>query len=324
MIGFISMAPLAPATLGIAFAFAAYGTYAVADAMVKALGTDLGVFEIGLMTTLFSFLPAALAKPRHERWRETFRFSRPVLVHVLGITRMLSSVLITYSFVTIPLAEAYCLVFLVPVLTTILSIIFLREPVSLDRWVLVIVSFLGVLLVVRPGFRELELGHLTAFGCALSAAVSVVVTRLISSQERRITLFVIPGLYTLGANATLLLVLGFTLPHWTLLGMLVLCGILGGAGYLLQIAALARTPASRVAPIQYSQIVWALLFGALFFGEFPDALALAGIGIVVASGLANIFADGARARIAGRWAQYRGRRALGGPTGFKGPGPDPV
>lgn len=318
------MPVLSPAALGLALAFAAYGTYAVADAMVKALGSSLGVFEIGLMTTLFSFLPAAFAKPGHERWRDTFRFHRPWLVQVLGLTRMLSSVLITYSFVTIPLAEAYCLVFLVPVLTTILSTIFLRETVSLDRWVLVIVSFLGVLLVVRPGFRELELGHLTAFGCALSAAVSVVITRLISGEERRITLFVIPGLYTLAANAALLALLGFTLPSWGEVALLVVCGILAGGAYLMQIAALARAPASRVAPLQYSQIVWALVFGVLFFSEFPDALALAGLGVVVASGLANIFADGARARIAGRWAAYRGRRASTGPTGFKGPGPDPV
>jgi drug/metabolite transporter (DMT)-like permease len=109
-----------------------------------------------------------------------------------------------------------------------------------------------------------------------------------------------------------------------LLGALLVCGMLGGIGYLLQIAALSKAPASREAPTQYSQLVWALIYGASFFNEVPDAVGIAGLGLVVASGIANVFADGARARIAGRWAEYRGRREISEPTGFQGPGPDPV
>ena len=121
-----------------------------------------------------------------------------------------------------------------------------------------------------------------------------------------------------------MLLFGFIVPSLLTLATLLACGILGGAGYLLQIAALKRAEASRVAPMQYSQIVWALIFGAVFFHEAPDALGLVGLGIVVISGIANIFSDGARTRIAGRWSEYRARRARSGPSGFKGPGPDPV
>jgi drug/metabolite transporter (DMT)-like permease len=318
------MRGLSPAALGVVLALCAYAVYSTSDAMVKGLGGSLSPFEIGLFTTIFSIIPAIFSKPKADRWRDTFRFNRFWMVQLIGLTRTICAISITYSFVTIPLAEAYSIVFLTPVFATILSVLVLREEVTLDRWALVIVSFVGVLIVVRPGFRELELGHITAVICAVCAAISVIAMRMISGTERRITLFVMPGLYTLVTNLVLIIATGFSWPSWTLLGGLLVCGVLGGVGYLMQITALSKAPASRVAPTQYSQLVWALVFGAAFFNEVPDAVGLAGLGLVVASGVANVFADGARARIAGRWAEYRGRREINEPTGFQGPGPDPV
>jgi drug/metabolite transporter (DMT)-like permease len=318
------MRGLSPVSLGVLCALGAMAAFSTGDALVKGLGGSLSTFEIGFFTTVFSFIPAAFSKPREERWRDTFKLNRPALMIVVAICRTLSAMLITYSFVTIPLAEAYCLVFLIPVLATILSVVVLKEEVSLARWVLVVVSFLGVLLVVRPGFRELELGHLTAFICAVAAAVSLTVIRMISGAERRVTLFALPGLLTLAANLVGLFVIGTSIPSLTLFGLLLAAGVLGGIGYMLQLKGVALAPASRVAPMQYSQIIWALLYGALFFSEFPDTVSLVGLAVVIASGVANIFADGARARIAGRWAEYTARRVNPSPDDFKGPGPDPV
>jgi drug/metabolite transporter (DMT)-like permease len=315
---------LSPASLGVLAALVAYSVYSTADALIKGLGADLNVFEIGLFTTLFSIIPALFSKPSNEQWRDTFKFKRPWLMVLIAVCRTAASMLITYSFVTIPLAEAYCLVFLIPVMTIILSVLVLGEKVSLDRWALVIVSFLGVMLVVRPGFRELELGHLTAFGCAISAAISVTAMRLVSGQERKVSLFALPGLFTLAANAIGLAIIGFVWPSWLLLGGLLVCGVLGGIGYLLQIAAVTLAPASRVAPMQYSQIVWALIFGAVFFAEVPDALSLAGLGVVVAAGLVNVFSDGARARLSGRWGEYRARARGAQPEPVPIPGPPDV
>lgn len=315
---------LSPVSLGVLCALVAMAAFSTGDALIKGLGGSLSTFEIGFFSTIFSFLPALFSKPKEERWRDTFKLNRPALMILVAVCRTLSAILITYSFVTIPLAEAYCLVFLIPVLATILSVIVLKEEVSLDRWLLVVLSFLGVLLVVRPGFREIQLGHLTAFICALAAAVSLTVIRLLSGAERRVTLFALPGLFTLGANLIGMAIIGFTWPSWSLLGLLLMAGVLGGIGYMLQLKGVALAPASRVAPMQYSQIIWALLYGALFFSEVPDAIGLAGLGVVVAAGLANVFADGARARIAGRWSEYRARRDNPSPDDFKGPGPDPV
>ena len=245
--------------------------YSTGDALVKGLGGSLGPFEIGFFTTVFSIIPALFSKPKDERWRDTFKLSRPWLMTVIAVCRTASAMLITYSFVTIPLAEAYSLVFLIPVMTIILSVLVLREPVTLDRWALVILSFIGVVIVVRPGFKDLELGHLTAFLCAISAAISVTAMRMVSGKERRVSLFALPGLLTLAANAFFLVLLGAVWPTWELLGRP--AGLRRAWRHRLPAADRRRgdwRPASRVAPMQYSQIVWALIFGALFFSpKYP-------------------------------------------------------
>jgi drug/metabolite transporter (DMT)-like permease len=310
--------------IGILFGLLAYGVYSTGDAIVKFAGHQMGTFEIGLITTLFSLIPASVSKRREERWGELLKLNRPWLVHSVGFARMLCAVFITYSFVTVPLAEVYCIAFLSPAFTTLLSVILLREEVKPERWVLIAVSFIGVLLVVRPGFKTLELGHVTALGCAIFAGLSIIGTRIISTTEKRISLAFVPGAYTLVVNLVLMAIFGFVVPRPETLALLAFAGILGGTGYLFQISALKRAPASRVAPTQYSQLIWALGYGALFFSEFPDALGLVGLGVVTFAGLSNVVIDGARTRIAGRWAEYRGKRKRPGATGYRGAGPDPV
>jgi drug/metabolite transporter (DMT)-like permease len=295
-------------TRGVLLALGTYFIYSCSDATIKALGTKLGIFEISFYSTLFSLVPMLLAKPADERWGDAFRFHNPRLMLLIGVLRVASGLLVTYSFVTIPLAEVYAIVFLIPVIITILSVIVLREQVGPERWALVIISFLGVLLVVRPGFRDLELGHLTAVGCAICAAVATTLTRMISGRENRIALFLVPTVFTVVASGILMIVVGFGWPDWSALLLLIVCGALGGLGFVLQINALTIAPASRIAPTQYTQIVWALILGALFFAEFPDTIALVGLAIVIAAGIVNIVADGARARIAGRWNAYRARK----------------
>ncbi len=317
------MAAPSRASLGIAVALLAYAVYSASDALVKGLGQSLGPFEIGFAIALFSLLPGLFGKPKAERWGDTFRLVNPGWVHAIAALRMIANVLAVYAFISIPLADAYCIIFMMPVFIAVLSVVVLREQVPLSRWVLVLVSFVGVLLVVRPGFRELQLGHLAALGFAIAAAAALVITRMVADQERRMSLFALPLLYTLAFNALMLLG-GFTLPDGVTLLVLALSGLAAGAGYLLQVVALSMAPASRVAPIQYSQILWALLLGVLFFNEVPDALALAGMSIVVAAGLANVIIDGRRARVAGRFGEFRGQRATDAPTGDAGPGPDAV
>ena len=292
--------------LGVLYAIAAYSIYSCGDAIIKGFGQNLSVFEIGFFIALFSLLPALFVKPKGERWRDSFRLKHPLLVHLRSFSGLSSSVLVTFAFTTIPFAETYSLVFLMPLFITVMSVLWLKEKVEPLRWAMLLLGFAGVMLVVRPGFRDLELGHLAAVGCAVFGATTTTVLRVIAPQEKRVSLIALPALYLIVVNAALMLP-GFVMLNWQQFALLAISGSFVGMGHLLLIAATRNAPASQVAPIQYVQIVWAIGLGAYFYAEHPDLLAYGGMAVVVASGLINVMIDGRRTRIAGRFAEYRAR-----------------
>ncbi|MBN9268904.1 MAG: DMT family transporter, partial [Mesorhizobium sp.] len=157
-------------TNGIVLALIAYASYSFSDAVIKSLGGQFTVFEIGFFSTLFAGCFLFFTRPAGERWRDFWRTKRPWAVQARAWAGMASGVLSVYAFTTIPLAEVYALIFLAPLFVTILSTVVLKEKVGPWRWLAVAAGFAGVMLVVRPGFRELHLGHLAAFTIAFLAA----------------------------------------------------------------------------------------------------------------------------------------------------------
>jgi hypothetical protein len=175
-------------TNGILLALIAYASYSCNDDAVKSLGGQFTVFEIGFFSTLFAGLFLLFTRPNGERWRDFWHTKRPWAVQARAWSGIASGVLSVYAFTTIPLAEAYALIFLAPLCVTILSTLILKEKVGSWRWLAVVAGFTGVMLVVRPGFRELHLGHLAAFGVAFLAAASVILMRSLAAGEKRTTM----------------------------------------------------------------------------------------------------------------------------------------
>jgi drug/metabolite transporter (DMT)-like permease len=293
---------------GVLIALCAYAIYSCGDAIIKGFSGHLTVFEIGFFTACFSLLPAMVTKQSDEQWRRTFQLNRPWLVHLRSASGVCSSILVTYSFTTIPLAEVYSIVFLAPVFITIISVLVLKEHVSAQRWLLLFATFAGVLIVVRPGFRELHPGHFAALAAAVFSSINTTVLRRVSPSEKRLNLFGVLTTYTIGVNAVLMLP-DFHLPSLDQFVLVFVAGCTGGIGQLLFIAATRRIPASQLAPVQYSQIVWAMIFGAAFYSEFPDHVALVGLAVVVIAGVLNVVPDEARWRAIRRFAVLRGRPA---------------
>jgi S-adenosylmethionine uptake transporter len=269
---------------GVAAGFLAYGLFSASDASTKALGGTLSVFEILFFLTLASFLTFVFAKPKDEAWSDMWRIANPRLVLLRNASGIIGSFFAVYSFTTLPLAEAYSLLFLMPAFVTIFSIPILGEDVGWRRWLAVVVGFGGVLLVVRPGFRELHLGHLTAIVGASCGAVSLITLRMIGRSEKRITL--LASLYGMALVADgALMAFNFRVPDMHEVAIFTLGGFLGGIGQIAMLTATRYAPSNRVAPAQYSQMLWAILYGALFFHNFPDPIAFVGIALVIASGL---------------------------------------
>ncbi len=286
---------------GVLFAFSAYALYSCCDAIIKGLGAGLSVYELAFFTTLFSLVPVFLTTPKGENWLYFWRLKNPKLVHLRGLSGVIGNASIIYAFVTIPLAEAYSIAFLAPIFIVLISVTILKETVSLQRWLILAASFIGVLIVVRPGFRELHPGHIAALIAALAGAVTTTVLRRVAKEETRVSLIGMASLYILVVNGTLMLITrDVHWPTWTELGWLLVIGACGGTGNMLFIAATRAVPASQIAPLQYSQIFWAILFGALFYYEYPDAVGVVGLFVIVVAGILNVLSGGARLRIFSR------------------------
>ncbi len=274
---------------GALFALAAFGVFAVHDVVVKFLGGAYSPFQIIFFSVLLSFPLVTLMLMRDP----TSGHLRPV--HPWWIALRTGAGVVTgasvfYAFSVLPLAQTYAVLFATPLLITLFSIPILKEKVGIHRWVAVVVGLAGVLIVLRPGSVELELGHLAALTGASGSALASIIIRKVGREERPVVLL----LYPMVANFTVMAVaLPFVYKPMPIadLGMVGLISLFGFSAGLLLIAAYRNGEAAIVAPMQYSQIVWASLFGAWIFGETLDPNTLAGAAIVIASGLYIVFRE---------------------------------
>ncbi|MCS4242834.1 drug/metabolite transporter (DMT)-like permease [Rhizobium sp. BIGb0125] len=268
----------------------AYASFSGGDALIKSLGGKVSVFEIGFFSILFSASIIFFTKPKDERWREFWRISRPWAVHGRAISGLLAGILGIYAFTTIPLAEAYALIFLSPLFVTILSALVLKEDIGIWRWAAVCAGIVGVMMVVRPGFRELHLGHAAAVAVAFLAGLTIVLLRSLAGKEKRTSIMGVLLIYGLLFNG-LASVPTFQMPELKYFGVFALIGTFTAIGQITLLIATKIAPASQIAPSHYSQILWAVAIGSLFFGEYPDQLAVAGLVVIAGAGLLTMFRE---------------------------------
>lgn len=271
----------------------AYATFSLGDATIKSLGSQISVFEIGFFSILFSGIFIFFSKPREERWREFWRMSRPFAVHGRAISGLFAGILGIYAFTTIPLAEAYALIFLSPLFVTVLSAVVLKEDIGPWRWAAVLAGIVGVLLVVRPGFKALELGHVAAIGVAFLAAMTIVLLRSLAGKEKRTSIMGVLLVYGLTFNG-IASIPEFVMPNLHQFAAFAFIGLCTATGQITLLVATRIAPASQIAPSHYSQILWAVAIGMTFFHEYPDAIAVAGLGVIAASGLLTMIREKVR------------------------------
>ncbi len=187
---------------------------------------------------------------------------------------------------TTPLATATTIMFLSPILVTLLSIPLLGEKVGLRRWAGIIVGFTGAVIVVQPwqgGLGGIGLGLFFLLVAALLNANYQIVTRMVRDDDPLTSLLFTA---TAGALVTSLIVPWFwswpTAFDWLLL---IGSGLVGALGHLCLIRALRLAPASVVAPFSYSSLVWATLFGFVIWGDWPDFWTWLGAALIIGSGL---------------------------------------
>jgi drug/metabolite transporter (DMT)-like permease len=267
----------------IGFAILTFWLFSSLDAIVKVLSQHYHVLQITFVTSLFAFVPILVLVARSGGLRAVTP-RRPGLVVLRAVLMTADTMLAFTSFQNLPLADAYTLFFAAPMLVTALSVPLLGDRVGWRRWTAVLVGFCGVLVILRPGFAALDIGHLAALGAAICFALSAIILRRLGDSEPAGTLLV-------STMAGLLLATAPTLPFIWLgpsagdLGLMVLGGLLSGLAQIGTVKAYRMAPPAIVAPFQYTQMLWAVLYGYVLFADLPHWWTLVGSLIIAASGL---------------------------------------
>ncbi|WP_049622922.1 DMT family transporter [Frateuria defendens] len=269
---------------GVLLGFACYAAYSFSDAFVKLLEGSLPAYETVFFGAVLMLLALPFLKKPGDRWREVVTSRHPSLWLLRAITMALGNLTSVMAFTSLPMAEAFALIFLMPIFVTILSVVFLKEQVRWRRWSAVIVGFLGVLVVLRPGFRHLSHGHVAAIVCGLVGAISVIGLRMAGPDEKRLSLYGagVLGPLLMGGILMLPTFVWPSLHQWFLLAGY---GLLAGLAAILLMLSTRLAPVSAVAPTQYSQMVWAIVFGYLLFHDHLDWPMAVGIAFILGAGL---------------------------------------
>jgi len=261
---------------------AAFAVYAAHDVIVRYLGGTYTPMQILFFASLLSFPLLTLMmiggeqtnlKPIYPKW-----------VAVRSFTMVCGGTCGFYAFSVLPMAQVYAILFTVPLLVTLLSIPILGERVGLHRALAVVLGLIGVLIVVRPGTAPLSLGHIAGLTTAICVAMQSVIARKIGNEESQIVMLLYPFA---AIFITMGIALAFVYEPMPLIDFSATgaVAVMGFAGAFLLLAAYRWGEAAIVAPMQYSQIIWATFYGTIFFNEQPDLQTLLGAGVIILSGL---------------------------------------
>lgn len=268
---------------GALFALLAFAIFATHDVLIKFLGGIYSPIQIVFYSVLLSFPLATLSLMR-DATPGTLLPVHPWWMALRTAAAVITGISAFYAFSVLPLAQTYAILFAAPLLITILAIPVLGEKVRLRRWMAVLVGLSGVMIVLQPGATELTLGHLAALAAAIGGSVASIIVRKIGSEERPMVLM----LYPMVANFVLMgFAVGFVyepMPFSHLAMLAVIAALAFVAGRLV-ISAYNAGEAAIVAPMQYSQIIWAAVFGYFIFDEAPENATIMGAVVIIASGL---------------------------------------
>lgn len=269
--------------LGIGLAFLSFGVLSVSDAVTKLLSARYSIFEIAAADALCAMVIVLPVIVRTDGLASLMP-RRPALVILrcgLGAGSLVTAFL---SFSMIPLADAYALSFIAPIVVTALSVPALGEHVGWRQWAAVIIGFAAVIVILRPDFGGLEMGQVYILASAVLFAASMLMLRRIAATESSGTLIVFYFAWLL------LMGLPVAVTHWRTPAfddalLMVLTGICSGIGNLILIMAFRKASATIVSSFMYSQLIWGTLFGMALFGDLPDAITLGGAAIIIVCGI---------------------------------------
>ena len=269
---------------GIGLMCGAVAAFACLDCMAKYLGTHMPVSQVVGVRYVSAFLIALMFSNPINR-PGLLRTGWPALQLGRSVLLLGSTVFNFMAFRYLQLDEALAILFSTPFLVAILAGPVLGEWVGWRRWTAIMVGFVGVLVVVRPGMGGLQWAALLSLVSAFCYAGYSITTRMLSTTDSSETTLFYANLFGFVVMVPVLPFVWTAPPSWIDMVLMVAVGAFGAGGHFLLILAHRNAPASVLSPFIYTQIVWATTLGYLVFANVPSHWTVTGACIVIASGL---------------------------------------
>ena len=267
----------------ISFNLLAWVMLPIMDGFAKYLSSDLPVLQITwaryFFTVAFTFPIMFFFYRNQLKWSD-----KPKLQIVRGLILLIANICFFYSISVISLAKALTLAFVAPLIVTAFSPMFLGEKVGFRRWSAVVIGFVGSLVVIRPGFVEINSASLAALGTGIMYGFYLIITRKLSTSDNPLLTLLLTGV--VGAViVTCIMPFVWVKPTINQWSMMAAIGVFACIGHLFLILSLKYADASKLAPFSYFEIITNIIIGYYFFSDFPDNWTFLGLFIIVFSGI---------------------------------------
>ncbi|ESW64265.1 DMT family transporter [Mesorhizobium sp. C277A] len=256
--------------------------FALNDAMGKWLVASFSVGQVVLIRSIGAFIVLGPMIANQGAGR-LFQMERPVLQILRVLATTVDTALFYAAVVYLPLADVMSFYMAGPIYVAALSHFLLGEKVGWRRWAAIMVGFCGVLIILKPSSAAFSQSSLFALVGSIAFAFAIILSRRLRGTSdttlvtwQTIGTLLVGGVMTIGAWQT---------PSALDFGAMLLLGIVSCSAHLMITRALKLAPASTLAPLHYSLLLWAVIFGLAFFGDVPGPRILIGAAIVVLAGL---------------------------------------
>ena len=267
----------------IVFNLLAWVMLPIMDGFAKYLSTDLPILQITwsryFFTVVFTLPVMFFFYNKQLVWTD-----KPKLQFIRGMILLCANVCFFYAISVISLAKALTLAFIAPLIVTAFSPILLGEKVGVKKWTAVVIGFIGSLVVIRPGFVELNLASFAALGTGVMYGFYLIITRKLSTSDNPLLTLLLTGLVgaVLASCVVPFIWVKPSLNQWSMMAGI---GVFACIGHLFLILSLKYADASKLAPFSYFEIITNILIGYYFFSNFPDSWTFLGLFIIVCSGI---------------------------------------
>jgi drug/metabolite transporter (DMT)-like permease len=287
---------------GIASLCLGVAVFSIQDLIIKLISGDYPVHQALVLRSITAF-PVLFALVALDGGLRTLATSGWKVLLLRGAIMFTAYTSYYLGLAALPMATCVALYFTAPLFITLLSVMFLGERVDIQRWIALLLGFIGVLIVVRPGTDAFDWAMLLPVYAGFSYGLSMVMARWLGSRETAAVMatygnamFLLGALalaavfgsgeYASEAHKSLgFLVRGWSTPPLTDFLLMATCGLVAATGLVLLTQAYRVAEASVVAPFEYTGMVWSVILGFLFWNELPDAQGWAGIAIIIGAGL---------------------------------------